>query len=87
MEELQFPIHQKENNQESQDILNRHSAHFSEQCNKIIHLLRTGHRLTVKSALVEHNIGDLRARIRDIRMHIPVKDEFLPNSRSKVYFL
>lgn len=79
-------IHEKENNHESQSILDENKKHFSNQCEKVYQLLKEGKILTTTIAL-QYGIGDLRARIRDlIKSGIPVQKKLLKN-RFKEYYL
>ena len=74
--EINFtPIWRKENNPESQKYLEENTARFSKQCKKIYDILKSGERLTVKKAILEYNIGDLRRRIKDLQdtHKIPIK--------------
>ena len=85
--EIDFTIHARENNPESQMILDANRPLFSNQCKKVYEALLRGEKLTTGIALLNYQIGDLRARIRDIRNSgIDVKDEYI-EGRYKRYFL
>lgn len=81
-------VHTKENNSFSEAILFDQYERLSNQCRIVYDLLKAGYRLTVKSAMVDHGIGDLRARVRDLRRfnNVDVKDELLKGG-FKEYFL
>ena len=85
--QINFEIHQKENNPESQNILDGNRNHFSAQCKKVYDILKSGKRLTTTEAL-QHGIGDLRARVRDLIKYnkIDVKKRLI-EVRFKEYYL
>lgn len=86
----------QQNNKESQEILEDNHVKLAYQCRLVLNILKTGRRLTVgdaasglydeweKKKLVR--IGDFRARIRDIRVHMEVKDRKFDGG-FKEYFL
>lgn len=78
----------RENNIQSQAILNANKEHFSKQCEIVLLALRRGERLTTTSALMKYSVGDLRRRIKDlIDYHgIEVKTKLI-EGRFKEYFL
>jgi hypothetical protein len=85
--EMDFTIHAVENNPESQMVLDANRPLFKNQCKKVYEALCRGERLTTASALINYQIGDLRARIRDIRNSgINVQDTYI-DGRFKSYFL
>lgn len=84
--EISF-VHNHENNQESQAILNANREHLSAQCEKVLELLTSGKRLTVRDAMVFHGIGDLPRRIKDLRENGYKIESELINGRFKVYYL
>jgi len=57
----------QENNQESQELFDENKKQFSAQCRTVYNLLVAGKRLTTASALLDHGIGDLRRRIKDLK--------------------
>lgn len=63
--EIDFTLHTKENNPFSEQILFDQYERLSKQCKVVYDLLKAGYRLTVRSAMVDHGIGDLRARVRE----------------------
>ncbi len=64
--DISFPIHRRENNIESQAHLEENEIHFSEQCKRVLQILRTGIRLTRISAATEYKIMSLERRVADI---------------------
>lgn len=79
--------HTRENNAHSEAILDGCYDKLNNQCKVVYDLLKAGKRLTVRQAMFENGIGDLRARIRDLRnAGLQVKDSLLPGS-FKEYFL
>lgn len=82
-------VHLKENNQESQEHLDKHRIHFSKQCVKVYELLKSGLRLTVLGAANEHGIMYLPRRIKDLRdiYKVDIKDRFIPGTRFKEYWM
>lgn len=60
-------IHTIENNNESQLILEFNRERLGKQCELVLELFRQGKRLTVRSAMIEHGIGDLRRRVADLK--------------------
>lgn len=64
---IEFDLHAHENNQESQTILQYNLPHFKGQCVTVFNALMRGEVLTTAIALNKYAIGDLRARIRDIK--------------------
>lgn len=64
--ELIFPIHAFENNKESFDHCNKNYDHFSKQCAYVFDWLMMGNTITVKEAIVKHNINSLPRRILDL---------------------
>lgn len=80
-------VHQKENNPESRAILETNREHLNKQCKKVLELFEKGYRLTTGRALLLFQIGDLRARVRDLRdAGYDVKDELL-KGRYKKYWI
>lgn len=76
-----------ENNQESQQILEANKDKINGQCEKVLKLLKEGHHLTVRDAIVYHNISSLPRRIKDLKEHgINIKDRLI-DGRYKVYYL
>lgn len=87
-------IHKHENNDQSQKILDDNRPRFTKQCVAIYRHLMAGNILTTTSALQGIPgpdgiivIGDLRARMRDLRknlvkFHDPVRDD-----RFKTWFM
>jgi len=59
-------VHEYENNKESQDHLYENRAKFSQQCLRVLELLRQGKRLTTINA-PGYGILSLPRRIKDLR--------------------
>lgn len=60
-------LHNRENALENEKHLVANEARFSEQCRKVLELLKSGIVLTTGKALTEYGIGDLRRRIKDLK--------------------
>jgi hypothetical protein len=86
--QLSIDYTRRENNQESQGILNANKERFSKQCLIVLCALKGGERLTTATALIKYGVGDLRRRVKDlIDYHgINVKSE-LKEGRFKEYYL
>lgn len=67
LQESLFQLHERENNRESQTILEYNVPHFKGQCKIVFDALMRGEILTTSTALLKYKVGDLRARIRDIK--------------------
>lgn len=83
-------VERKQNSIENQEIYDSNKRKFGEQCRKIYQWLLSGKTLTNKEAMNLLDIGDPRARIRDLREGgIPVLDRIKANGRSKfkVYYM
>lgn len=88
--------YRKQNTKENQKILDDNLPKFNYQCRLVHNLLSEGKRLTVCQASIgyfdrweKHKItviGDLRARIRDLRKHYEIKDQKYDGG-FKEYFL
>jgi hypothetical protein len=73
-----FPVHSRENNRESEDFLNENRESFSANCEKVLALLKSGVRLTVKDAIVNHGVSSLPRRILDLKQAgIEIKDAWI----------
>jgi len=59
--------HQIENNEKSQTHLNANAKKFSAQCQKVYDLMMGGVRLTSRSAMIDHGVGHLARRVKDLR--------------------
>lgn len=62
-----FETHANENNPASQQHLDENRTHFNKQCGKIYGLLMDGEVLSVKEAIVKHNVHSLPRRILDLK--------------------
>lgn len=86
-------LHTHENNPESEAHLKSNRYHFTGQCAVLYSLLQKGMSVTTGQALRQLNIGDLRARIRDLRKAgIPIEDKWWTDAsgkktRYKEYFI
>lgn len=60
-------VHERENNKESQTILEANRQRLTKQCQMVLDLLKSGIRLTVRDAMINYGIGDLRRRIADLK--------------------
>lgn len=77
----------KENNEVSQAILEANKDKINASCRKVLELLKQGHHLTVRSAMIDHNISSLPRRVKDLKDRgIEVKDRLI-DGRYKEYFL
>ena len=84
--QLVFDYTRKENNSESTQILRDNEKHFSRQCIVLKEAFERGEVLTVADGF-KYGIGDLRARVRDLRKAgVPIKDELI-EKRFKKYYL
>lgn len=80
---MTFQIHDRENNQESEQHLKENHKKFSNQCLKVLELLRQGKRLTTLNA-PSYGILSLPRRILDIKVNgIHVDDRWLHDSEGK----
>lgn len=69
-------LHKRENNAKSEEILKKNYYHLTGQCAVILSLLQRGVRLTSRSAMIEHGIGHLPRRIKDLKdAGAPILDE------------
>lgn len=59
--------HYKENNPDSERHLHENELRFSNQCKKVLSLLRQGVVLTTRSAMIDYDIGDVHRRIGELR--------------------
>jgi hypothetical protein len=84
--QFNFDVITPQNNRQSEEILVNNEDDFKKQADRIYAVLLTGRKLTVREMMIEMNIGDPRARIRDIRKKFEVKDN-LREGRFKEYFL
>jgi hypothetical protein len=86
---LEFDFTQRrENNQESQTILEENKDRINKQCRLVLDLLQVGYKLTVRDALLFWGIGDLRRRVKDLKdFHgIDIKTE-TQKGGFKIYYL
>lgn len=84
---IEFPVHRIENNAGSQRILETNSMHFTQQCRIVYNCLMASNSITTTQAL-GLGIGDLRARIRDLKKINKVAiSERLIERRFKEWFM
>lgn len=85
---MQLPIdfNTPQNTAENQMQYDAIKHRFGAQCQRLYEWLRSGKSITVKEAMNELNIGDPRARIRDLREVIEIKDR-LTQGRVKECFI
>jgi hypothetical protein len=74
LQDLPLFVHRDENNHDSRRHLEENRDKFSRQCALVYSLLKSGVRLTMKSAINEYGIGDIRRRIKDLRDICGVED-------------
>lgn len=77
-----------ENNQESNAILQSNKTKINNQCQIVLDALRSGQKLTVKDAMLQLGVGDLRRRVKDLidTAGIDIKKETLPGG-FRAYYL
>lgn len=79
-------VSRPQNNPESQRMLDKAVPRLNKQCLKLLDLFNQGKKLTVRDGF-DYNIGDLRARVRDLReAGYEVKDNMI-GAGFKEYFL
>lgn len=78
-------IHNRENNQKSQGILDENRQKFTGQCAIIMSLFNKGVVLSSYSAMVTYGIGHLARRIKDLRDNfgINIDEQFQKTSDNK----
>lgn len=86
-----FPVHVRENNRASEDFLNENRKDLSAKCELVLSLLKSGIRLTVKSALVTYGVSSLPRRILDLKEQgITIEDQWVKingQERFKEWFI
>ena len=81
--------HFKENNLDSERHLHENELKFSNQCKKVLSLLRQGVVLTTKIANAQYDIGDLHRRIGNLRDDNKVEgivDEWVHDEEGKTKY-
>lgn len=82
---ITFPIHGRENNQESQQNLNANRPKFSRQCRTIIEAMLRGEKLTSEVATFNYRIMSPIRRFNDIiEAGVPVRYEWDSDHKYKV---
>jgi hypothetical protein len=85
--QLDIDFSRRENNKDSQAILDANKERFKGQCKTLYTALLRGERLTTATALLRYGIGDLRRRIADlIEAGVPVEKKLI-DGRFKEYFI
>jgi hypothetical protein len=84
--QLNIDFNTRQNTAENQEQYGAIKHRFGAQCQRLYEWLRSGKSITVKEAMNELNIGDPRARIRDLREVMEIKDR-LTQGRVKEYFI
>lgn len=87
-------VHDRDNNRESQETLEQRYEKLHQQCRKIMNLLKSGVRLTVKDAILKHGIASLPRRLKDIResnLYDGIKEEWVTDDHGirlyKVWYM
>lgn len=79
-------IHKRENTAENQQQLDLFRPFLENQAGRVLDIFLQGAALTVIQAGVDHKIGDLRARVRDLRdAGYNITGTREPGSRHKLY--
>jgi hypothetical protein len=77
----------RENNPESQAILEANKDSINTQCKMIKAMLESGYRLTVRDAMINYGISSLPRRILDLKNHgMEIKSKLI-NGKYKEYFI
>ena len=75
-----------QNSPENDRILKQAAPRLNKQCVQLLDLLQQGKSLTVKDGIMYYGIGDLRARVRDLRKAgYDVKDEMIGKGYKSYY--
>jgi hypothetical protein len=83
---LDFTVHSRENNNESQTYYEANVEHFNRQALQVWEHLKRGESISCDEARELYGIRHLPRRIADIRTQVQVKDERMDNGCKK-YFL
>lgn len=79
----EIPIHQQENSEDSQSYLQENEQRLKEGCLKVLRILNTGERLTVKSA-INQGIASLPRRCLDLKnAGFDIQNEWVRNEKGK----
>lgn len=85
---MQLQLHLHENSASNETILEDNKQRFSNQCRVVLTAMMRGERLTTSSALRIYDIGDLRARVRDLsKFNDVIVSKKLLEKRFKQYYL
>ena len=88
--DILFPVHEIENNTESQKNLDENKIHFSAQCLNLYNWLINGNNITNYKAITEHGIAALPRRIKDLKNNgVKISDKWSDESspKFKIYFM
>ncbi len=84
MKQLSLTFNTRQNTPDNQRIYDANKKGFSRQCQLIYDLLMTGRTVTVREMMNLLDIGDPRARIRDLRdAGVQVLDKEISNGNGK----
>jgi hypothetical protein len=77
-------VHTRENSKENEKHLNANRFHFTGQCAVVLSLLQAGHVLTVRSLMLQWNIGDGGRRIRELKeAKVPIIEDWVYDKDGK----
>lgn len=89
--EMNFIGHIAENNSASQNHYDKNFDKFSEQCKYLFKLLMNGNKITVKEAILNHNINSLPRRMMDLKENlVQISYEWVyheSDTKYKVWFM
>lgn len=85
---MSLSVHKSENNSESEIHLKENRQHFSNQCQQVLELLKSGIRLTRKDGMTIYNINSVERRIKDlIENGVDVKKEWVRDEEGKKIYV
>jgi hypothetical protein len=64
---MQLELHLTENNPFSQGQLESRREHLTNNCQRVLELLKSGHHLNTKEVLIQYDISSLPRRILDLK--------------------
>lgn len=83
-------LHKRENNPESEAHLKENKFHFTGQCAVVLSLLMKGVVLSSRSAMLQHNIGDVHRRIGELKIalqktnsKLKIEDRWVKNEKGR----
>lgn len=81
-----FQTHAFENTPSMQKHLDENRGHFGKQCRKVFDILMSGERLTVRSAMLKHNISSAPRRFLDLKNNgVLFTDDFIREENGKAF--